>query len=57
MTQAFEISHFETASKTDLQLAIAQVETRLIRWMFVFWVGQVGVTVATVLIAIHVLKN
>jgi len=22
---------------------LAQVETRLIRWMFIFWVGQIGV--------------
>jgi len=68
VTKAIEISHFETASQSDvraavlelraeIKTAVAQAEVRLLRWMFIFWVGQVGVTVATLLTAIHVLKN
>mgnify|MGYP001588653457 CR=1 len=29
---------------------LAQVETRIIRWMFIFWVGQVG-TITAILFA------
>lgn len=29
-----------------LERRLAETKTELIRWMFVFWVGQVGVTVA-----------
>ena len=29
---------------------LAQIETRIIRWMFIFWVGQVG-TITAILFA------
>jgi len=29
--------------KTDLQREIAETKTFLFRWMFIFWVGQIGV--------------
>jgi len=28
--------------RADLRAAVAQLETKLIRWMFVFWVGTLG---------------
>ena len=27
-----------------LRVDMAQMETRLVRWMFILWLGQVGVT-------------
>jgi hypothetical protein len=33
--------------KSDLEVKIAQTESKLIRWMFVFWVGQFASIVGT----------
>ena len=32
--------------RADLSAGLANLETRLIRWMFVFWVGTVGTVIA-----------
>ena len=32
--------------RADLRAAVAQLETKLIRWMFVFWVGTLGTLIA-----------
>ena len=32
----------------NLRVDMARMETRLIRWMFVFWLGQIGVTLTVV---------
>jgi hypothetical protein len=31
-----------TEVKTDLENKIAEVKADLIKWMFIFWIGQVG---------------
>jgi hypothetical protein len=31
-----------------LRVEMAQMQTSLVRWMFVFWLGQIGVTLAMV---------
>ena len=43
----------ERSQKATLEIAeekfekrLAQVETNIIRWMFIFWVGQIGVITA-----------
>jgi regulation of enolase protein 1 (concanavalin A-like superfamily) len=41
-----------------LRIQMARMESRLIRWMFVFWLGQLGITlgvVATILRAVELL--
>lgn len=37
-----------TEETGKLRVAIASTETRLIAWMFVFWLGQLGVTLTVV---------
>jgi hypothetical protein len=32
--------------RADLRAGLATLETKLIRWMFVFWVGNIGTLVA-----------
>ena len=32
--------------RADLEIKLAHLESRLIRWMFLFWVGTVGTLVA-----------
>lgn len=32
--------------KADLELRMSNIRADLLRWMFIFWVGQVGVTIA-----------
>ena len=32
----------------QLRVEMARMEIRLIRWMFVFWLGQLGVTLSAV---------
>ena len=32
----------------NLRVDMARMETRLVRWMFVFWLGQLGVTLTVV---------
>ena len=32
--------------QADLRTAVAQLETTLIRWMFLFWVGTLGTLIA-----------
>jgi hypothetical protein len=34
--------------KTELEIKIEKVRSDLIKWMFIFWIGQVGVTVALI---------
>ena len=34
--------HILEVSEERFEKRLAQVETRLIRWMFIFWVGQIG---------------
>ena len=43
----------ERSQKATLEIAeekfekrLAQVETNIVRWMFIFWVGQIGVITA-----------
>ncbi len=36
------------AVKSGLEVKIAQSESRLIKWMFIFWIGQVAATLAIV---------
>jgi hypothetical protein len=36
-----------------LRVDIAGIETRLVRWMFVFWLGQLGVTLSAVAIMLR----
>ena len=38
------------AKIAQVEIKIAQTETRIIRWMFIFWVGQVG-TITAILFA------
>ena len=41
-----------------LRVQMGRMESRLIRWMFVFWLGQLGITlgvVATILRAVKLL--
>jgi hypothetical protein len=42
----FERGRTEETGK--LRVDMAGMETRLIRWMFVFWLGQLGVTLTVV---------
>jgi hypothetical protein len=37
-----------TEETGTLRVEMARMETRLIRWMFVFWLGQIGVTLTVV---------
>lgn len=37
-----------TEETGKLRVAMARMETRLIAWMFVFWIGQLGVTLGVV---------
>lgn len=39
----------ELATKKDL----FQVKADMIKWMFIFWVGQVGVTVGLILLVVR----
>jgi len=32
--------------RADLRAVVAQLETKLIRWMFLFWVGTLGTLIA-----------
>ena len=35
-----------TELRADLEIKLGRLETRLIRWMFLFWVGTLGTLVA-----------
>lgn len=37
-----------TEETGKLRVAMARMETRLVAWMFVFWIGQLGVTLGVV---------
>lgn len=37
-----------TEETGKLRVDMARMQTRLIRWMFVFWIGQLGVTLTVV---------
>jgi hypothetical protein len=45
--------HLEMAR---LEIKIADTKSELLRWMFIFWVGQVTATVAIVFSAVKLLK-
>ena len=32
--------------RADLRTVVAQLETKMIRWMFLFWVGSLGTLIA-----------
>ncbi|WP_353686706.1 hypothetical protein [Thermodesulfovibrio sp. 3462-1] len=42
--------------KAELEVKIEKVKTTLIKWMFIFWAGQVGVLVAILTLFFRVLK-
>ena len=61
--EEFERFHATFVSKADFEARlsqtdqkIGQVETRLIRWMFIFWMGQMAVNVGLVLEVSRFLK-
>ena len=37
-----------TEETSAMRVEMARMQTSLIRWMFVFWLGQIGVTLAVV---------
>jgi hypothetical protein len=37
-----------TQETSALRIDMAQMQTSLVRWMFVFWLGQLGVTLTVV---------
>ena len=37
-----------TEETSTMRIEMARMQTSLIRWMFVFWLGQIGVTLAVV---------
>jgi hypothetical protein len=41
-----ELSELRTESKGKLESEISAAETRLVRWMFLFWVGTLGTVIA-----------
>ncbi len=41
-----QIAELRAEFKTELSERIAGLETRLIRWMFLFWVGTIGTMIA-----------
>jgi len=43
ITEAIEKSFEEAKEILATKEDLARLETRLIRWMFIFWVGQIGV--------------
>ena len=45
-----------TEETGKLRVAMARMETRLIRWMFVFWLGQLGVTLTGVAMILRAVK-
>jgi len=38
--------------KSELELGIEKVRSDLVKWMFIFWVGQVSVTVGLILLVV-----
>ena len=49
-TNNIEIRLFEKISK--LEISISEFKSEILKWMFVFWIGQMSVTVAIVLLLI-----
>jgi hypothetical protein len=45
-----------TEESGTLRVDMARMETRLIRWMFVFWLGQLGVTLTGVAMILRAVK-
>ena len=43
-------------TRADLQTRIADTKAELMRWMFLFWIGQVAVTVGMMLTVVRMLK-
>ena len=41
-----EVAGLRAEFKTELSERIAGLETRLIRWMFLFWIGTIGTMIA-----------
>ena len=44
-----------TQETSGLRIQMAQMHTSLIRWMFVFWLGQLGVTLTVIGIILNAL--
>lgn len=44
-----------TQETSGLRVQMAQMHTSLIRWMFVFWLGQLGVTLTVIGIILNAL--
>lgn len=40
----------ELATKADVKVAVSESTKEIIKWMFIFWVGQVAVTIGTCLL-------
>ncbi len=32
--------------RLEIEVKMAQMETRIIRWMFIFWIGQIATVIA-----------
>lgn len=47
--EKFKDAKAELTTKADL----AEVKAELLKWMFIFWVGQVGVLVALLALFVH----
>jgi hypothetical protein len=43
-------------TKAELEIKIADLKSELLRWMFVFWVGQVAATIAIIFSTVRLLK-
>ena len=41
---------------SEIRVDMSRMETRLIRWMFVFWLGQLGVTLTIVGVILRSVK-
>ena len=38
------------ATKSDIKTEIAVAKTEMIKWMFIFWIGQIGATFGFILL-------
>jgi hypothetical protein len=56
MEQQFALFWRTFATKDELRAQLAETKAELMRWMFIFWVGQVAVTVGMMLAAVRLLK-
>ncbi len=51
--ESMEEKSKELATKSDLQVALAETKADLLKWMFIFWAGQVVAVVAILKSFIH----